>query len=187
MLASRWLVIPCVCSLVAMPTISRAQASDSLKKEADNFVHDVLRALLGPNWNLFAHGGFTTSDRFLLQQAVNPVDGQRALESSHGFNVGGGAGVDILLRMGFRATYTFTSSDLRFRTDNGNGSDALDVDDVGTLKTHAAALEVIRYMLPARAAFTCAGSDPTSCKAARADSRQWSLLTKLTYPSSIRS
>ena len=148
---SRWLVVALICSLLALPRTSDAQAIDSIKAEAKDFVKDVLGALLGPNWNLFAHGGFATTDRFLLQRAVNTIDEKRALQSSTGYNVGLGAGVDILLRMGFRASYTFTSSDLNFRTDNGNGSDALDIDDVGRVRTHTAALEVMRYMLPTRA------------------------------------
>ena len=73
-----------------------------------------------------------------------------------------GAGVDILLRMGFRASYTFTSNKLNFTTDNGDGSDALNMDDVGTIKTHTATIEVMRYMLPAGA---------TSLRTARSGSR----------------
>lgn len=158
MTKSRWLVVALSCSLVATPTISKAQAADSTKEQAQDFVHDVLRALLGPNWNLFAHGGVTTDDRFLLQRAVNPIDGERALQSATGFAIGGGAGVDILVRMGFRASYTYTSRDLNFKTNNGNGSNALNIDDVGTLKTHTAALEVMRYMLPTRAAINPYGT-----------------------------
>jgi hypothetical protein len=156
-----WLVAALICSFVVTPTISKAQAPDSttgrLKEHADDFVHDVLRSLLGPNWNVFAHGGFTTTDRFLLQ-VVNPVQGERALESSTGYNIGVGAGVDVLLRMGFRASYTFTSNKLNFNTDNGDGSNALDMDDVAKVKTHTATLEVMRYMLPARAAINPYGT-----------------------------
>jgi len=158
MATSRWLVVPLICSLVAVPTISRAQAPNAPKEEPQDFVRDVLRGLIGPNWNLFAHIGTTTDDRFLLQRAVDPVDGERALRTSTGFNIGGGAGVDILPRMGLRASYTFRRSDLNFRTDNGDGSDALNIDDVGTLKTHTATLEVMRYMLPVRSALTPYGT-----------------------------
>jgi len=158
MLKSRWLVVALICSLVAKPTISKAQVADSTKEHAQDFVHDVLRALLGPNWNLFAQGGVTTSDRFLLQQAVNPSDGQRSLQSATGFSIGGGAGVDILLRTGFRVSYTYASSDLNFRTNNGTGSKALNIDNVGTLKSQTLALDVVRYMLPTRAAITPYGS-----------------------------
>jgi len=158
MLKTRWLVVALICSLVAKPTISRAQVSDSTKEHAQDFVHDVLRALLGPNWNLFAHGGVTTGERFLLQQAVNPSDGQRSLQSATGFDIGGGAGVDVLLRTGFRISYTYASSNLNFRTNNGDGSKALNIDDVGTLKAQTLALEVMRYMLPTHAAINPYGS-----------------------------
>jgi hypothetical protein len=155
---SRWLVVALLCPLVALPTTSSAQAKDSLKAEAQDFVHDVLHALIGPHWNVFAQGGFATGERFVLQRAANTVDGQRALEPSTGFNIGIGAGADILLRMGVRANYTFASNGLSFKTDDGTGSNALNIDDVGTLKTHTLALEVMRYMLPSRSVFTPYGT-----------------------------
>ena len=151
---SRWLAAALICSL-AIPEASNAQTTGAPKEQAENFTQDVLGGLTRGSWNLFLHGGFTGDERFVLQRAANPLDGERALRSGTGFNFGGGAGVDVLLRMGFRATYTFTSSDLSFRTDNGDGSDALDIEDVGTLKWHTAGLEVVRYMLP-----TTAGINP---------------------------
>jgi hypothetical protein len=155
---SRLLVLASICSLVAVPTITNAQV-DSTKEQAQEFVHDVLRALMiVPNWNVSLHGGFSTSDRFVLQRAANTIDGQRALNSSTGFNIGFGAGADILLRMGFRANYTFSSSGLNFKTDDGTGSNGLNVDNVGTVKTHTVALEVMRYMLPSRSAITPYGT-----------------------------
>ena len=155
---SRWLVPALICSLVAMPTISNAQAADSTKEQAQNFGHDVLKALFGPNKNLFVNGGFTRGDRFVLQQAVPAALGERSLEGATGYNVGGGVGVDFLARQGLRLSYTFSSRNLNFKTNNGNGSDALDIDDVGRLKSHTATLEVMRYMLPARARFTPYGT-----------------------------
>ena len=151
MLKSRPLVAALICSLVAMPAISNAQAADSTKDQAEDFAHDVLHALLGPNRNVFLQGGFTSGDRFVLQQAANTIAGERALWASTGYNVGFGVGVDFLLRQGLRASYTFSSRGLNFKTNNGNGSDALDIDGVGTLKSNTATLEVMRYMLPTRA------------------------------------
>ena len=150
MLKSRWLVVALIGSLVATPTISKAQV-DSTKTQATDFVRDVLRALLGPNWNAFLQGGANHSERYLLQQAPNPADGLRSLKTAVGWSVGGGAGVDILLRTGFRASYTYTSSKLNFRTDNGTGSTALNIDDVGKLKSQTLTLELMHYMLPWRA------------------------------------
>lgn len=154
---SRWLTVALFCSFVATPAVSRAQA-DTTKAEAQDFVRDVLKALIGPHWNVFAHGGFATGDRFVLQHADNTIDGQRALQPAVGYNVGVGAGVDILLRMGFRFNYTFTSNKLNFKTNNGDGSEALNIDDVGTVKSNTIALEVMRYMLPSRARITPYGT-----------------------------
>lgn len=158
---SRWLAVALICSLVALPRISKAQADSTrgqVKEEAQDFVHDVLRAMLGPNWNLFANGGLTTGERYQLQQAVPASDGELALKSATGFEFGAGAGVDILLRTGFRIGYTYSSRNLNFKTNNGNGSDALNVNDVGTLKSNTIALEVMRYMLPSGAAITPYGT-----------------------------
>ena len=155
---SRWLVSAVVCSLVAMPMSSNAQAPDTLTDQPQNFMRDVVGHLFGPHWNMFLHSGWTTSDRLVLQQAAAPVDAQRSLETSSGFNVGGGAGVDILAHMGLRFNYTYTSSDLNFKTDHGNGANTLDINGVGTLQSHTIALEVMRYMLPARAAFNPYGT-----------------------------
>lgn len=151
MLKSRWPLVVLIGSLAAAPAISMAQAPDSTRDNPQDFVRDVLRAVLGPNWNLFALGGVTTSDRYLLEQVVNPVVGQRSLESGTGWSVGGGAGVDILLRTGLRASYTYASSNLNYRTNDGDGSKALNVDDLGALKAQTLAVELIHYMLPWRA------------------------------------
>ena len=43
---------------------------------------------------------------------------------------------------------------MNYRTDNGTGSDALNINDVGRLKSNTVSLEVMRYMLPSRAAIT---------------------------------
>src|SRR5690349_13111361 len=110
---SRWLLVASMmCSLGIAPTISYAQATGQQKEQASDFMKDVLGGLWGPNWNAFLHAGLNTNDRYLLQHAVNPIDGERALNSANGLNVGLGAGVDILLRMGFRASYTYSSSNL---------------------------------------------------------------------------
>jgi len=154
---SRALVVALLCSLVALPTSSNAQAPDSTKEDVQNF-HELLKALVGPHWNLFADGGFTRGSRYSLQRAANTVDGQRALTSATGYNVGLGGGIDVLLRMGLRASYTFASNNLNFKTDDGNGSDVLDIDDVGTLRSQTVELEVMRYMLPSRSAITPYGT-----------------------------
>jgi hypothetical protein len=135
---------------VAAPTTSNAQAT----QDAENGVTNLFRALFGPNWNLFAHGGLSTNGRFMLQDATAIGGGQRALKTEDAFNVGIGAGVDLLPRTGFRLSYTFMSSDLVFRTDKGDGSELFDVDDGGTLQGHTAAIELVRFMLPPQSFIT---------------------------------
>lgn len=146
---------PIVCGaliLAAAPTHAHAQ----LKENAEDFVKDVLWALFGPNWNLSAHAGTSNHGRFMLQRV--PTGGgavsERVLRAEGGFSVGVGAGVDILLRAGARIGYTYSSTNLVFRTDNGDGSGLLDVDDAGQMKSHAISFEIMRYLLPAQAPIT---------------------------------
>jgi opacity protein-like surface antigen len=148
----RWLVVGVICAFSAAPIPMDAQARD----EEEISGRDVMRTIFGPNWNLFGSGGLSTSGRLLLQRQVG--GGERALKGENGFNLGAGAGVDVLPRVGLRLSYTYTSSDLAFRTDNGDGSNALDIEDVGKLRSHVATIEVIRYMLRSRAPITPYGS-----------------------------
>jgi opacity protein-like surface antigen len=140
------LVAGAIASFAVAPTTARAQNGN----DNDETIRNLFSALFGPNWNVFAHGGASTNGRFLLQGPVAPSGGQRALRADNSFNVGAGAGVDLLPRVGVRLSYTYTDSDLSYRTDDGDGSEVLDVDDTGALRSHIAAIEIIRYMFPAR-------------------------------------
>jgi hypothetical protein len=163
MLKTRCLVFSLCCSLIAVATRARAQATDTTRKETENFVRDLIRGLVGPNWNVFAHGGVATSERFLLQQAVDPADGKRSLQTATGYNVGGGVGVDALLHLGLRASFTFSSNNMNFRTDNGDGSNALNMNDVARLKSYTGTVEAMRYMLTSRAPISPYGSLGLQC------------------------
>lgn len=136
----------------------KAQAADTTKKESENLVRDLIRGLALPNWNLFVNGGATTSERYRLQQAVDPSAGERSLQTATGYNVGGGVGVDVFLHLGLRASYNFSSANMNFRTNNGNGSNALNIDDVARLKANTVTLETMRYMLTSRAPISPYGS-----------------------------
>jgi hypothetical protein len=139
-------------SVSLLPTSLLAQRGRS----ADENAHDVLSSVFGPNWNLSVHAGSNNHGRFLLQRATlaGGAGGERVLRSHEGFTVGLGAGVDILLHTGVRFGYTYGSTDLVFRTDVGNGSEVLDVDDVGKLESHSVSVELLRYMLPSTASVT---------------------------------
>ena len=142
------------CWLALAPNFSAAQQTAN-KEKTEEYVKDALWGLFGPNWNLSVHGGFSNTGRFLLQRAdIAGVSVERALSSESGWNVGGSIGVDILLRVGARLNYTYGSADLAFDTDDGNGSTGGDLDDLGRIQTHLASIELLRYLLPSRAAIT---------------------------------
>jgi hypothetical protein len=124
--------------------------------EPEDFVRDVLGAILGPNWNVSIHGGFTRHGTFLLQRpaAATSADQERAVRTAGGYDVGAAAGVDFLLRTGLRLSYTFASADLAFKDYSGDDSELLDRDELGTLQSHLAAVEIIRYMLPPSVSIT---------------------------------
>ena len=145
-----------VTSLALIPAHSFGQQ----KEDPEDFNRDIVRAFLHSSWNVYLHGGLTNHSRFMLQRPgpAIPGAGERALRSEGGYNVGLGAGVDILLRTGFRMSYTYSSNDLEFRTDNGDDSFDLDVSDVASLNSHVVSAEIVRYMLPARSGFTPYGS-----------------------------
>ena len=146
---SRWIVVGLLCTLAAVPMAAHAQRTlDPDEAEA------TFWGLFGPNWNLFAHAGSMTGGQFLLEQSGTIPSGERALRSADAFSFGGGVGVDLLPRMGWRLDFTYASSDLQYRTDIGNGSRAFDVDDLATLSSYVLSVEILRYMLPATSAIT---------------------------------
>jgi opacity protein-like surface antigen len=134
--------------LAAAPAVTAAQQDSN----SGNFVK--------PNWNLFVHGGYSNHGRLVLQRAVTTVPGagERALRGDGGFNVGGGLGVDFLTRAGLRLSYTYASTDLAFRQDDGDDSELLDVEDVGKLRSHVVSLEAVRFILNPRSAVAPYGS-----------------------------
>jgi opacity protein-like surface antigen len=140
--------------------IAPASGHAQRKETADDFGNDVLGAIFGSQWNVFLHAGTNSHGRFLLQRVPigNGATGERKLRTHGGYTVGGGVGVDILQRTSLRFEYIYGDADLAFRTDIGNGSEQLDVDDLGRMETHALSAEILRYMLPSRAAFTPYGT-----------------------------
>jgi opacity protein-like surface antigen len=154
MMKAHWLLVGIACSSVVLSADAEAQGAN----DGEDLTRDVLRAILGPDWNLFVHGGLTTNGRFVLQRPAATPLRERALSGGDGFNIGVGVGVDILPRVGWRGSYTYSESDLEFRSDDGDGSSTLDLDDVGFLQTHFATLEIVRYVLPTQASITPYGS-----------------------------
>jgi len=140
----RWWITAMIALLLATPV------SAQTKDEPDDFVRDVLKAFLTPNYNVFINTGMNTNGRFLLQGPIGPTGGERSLQGNNGFGAGIGVGMDYLLRAGVRLTYTYNTSDLVFRTNNGDGSTNLNADDLSRVHSNILAAELMRYMLPAR-------------------------------------
>ena len=148
MRVTRWLIGVLICFLTAVAPRQMAAQTDGRDK-AEDFVKDVLGSVFGPNWNLAVHGGYSSHGRFLLQRVATPTgDHERALSTSGGFNIGGGVGLDFLPLVGARLNYTYSTADLSFRDDNGDGSTLLDVDAVGQIESHVVTGELMRYMFP---------------------------------------
>ena len=135
-----------------------AASAGAQEQPQDGRVSDVVGAILNPTWNAFISGGGGTTGRFLLQRTGGVFAGERTLRRSDAFTVGVGGGMDFFLRSGVRASYSFSAADMKFRTDNGDGSEDLDFEDSSSLQNHILSAEVIRYMLPSRAPITPYGS-----------------------------
>jgi hypothetical protein len=149
---TQWLVTALLCSAVMVPAKLAAQEIDreKVKAEVKEDVKEAVKSIFGPHWKLFVHGGLSSQGRMVVQRSpiILPPNGERALNGDQSYNFGGGAAVDFLVHVGLRVSYTYSSMDLAFREDDGNGSRALDVDNVGRLRSHIAALEFVRYMFP---------------------------------------
>jgi hypothetical protein len=127
-------------------TVGAAVPASAQRAPADsNFVKMLFSALFSPNWTVYANAGAATSGRMLLQTVTG---GQRSLRAEPGFTAGGGAGVDLLPRAGFRINYAYAKHNLEFRDDNGTGSSALDLDDIGSMNRNTVSLEGVTYMFP---------------------------------------
>jgi len=144
-------------ALLSLNVVAPAGAAAQEKEEAEDFMKDVVKGIFGPNWNMYLHGGVSAGSRFLLQRPVG-VAGEQSVETSTGYNIGIGGGGDYLLRQGYRFYYLYSNNDLKFRTNNGDGSSALDVNTNAKLHSNTIGLELMRYLLPSRATITPYGT-----------------------------
>jgi opacity protein-like surface antigen len=142
--------------LSAVLVLPVAGQEEQVKEDAEDFARDIIGAVFHTSWYAELHGGYTNIGRIMLQRAFTPggFEGERALRGSGGYALGLNAGVNLLLRTGLRIGYTYSATDLSFRTDIGNGSSIFDIDDLSTMSNNTVALEVVRYLLPARSKLT---------------------------------
>lgn len=122
----------------ATPVLAQAPAEE-------NIFRTFLSRLFGPAWDVQVNVGAARTGRFLLQDVVG---GQRELTGGGAWSFGLGGGFNLLPRVGFRLGYNYSNADLKYRDENGTGSNALDIDDFANIKRHLATLEIIRFTLP---------------------------------------
>jgi hypothetical protein len=135
--------------LVLVLAAAPMKASAQLKEKAED-VNDILHALLHPRWSLGVSGGFRNDGRFLLQQLPGtPTDlFQRELTTKNGWNVGGQVEIDLLTLLALRLGYTYTRSDLVYRSDAGTGTEFFDSGTLANLHTNSVSLAFTRYIIP---------------------------------------
>lgn len=126
---------------VALP--ARAQSTTN-----DHYVTDILDALTSPSrWSFSGNVATSKFESFLLQ---NTAGGERAVRGDRAFGFGLGAGFDVDDKLGVRLGWAQTNTGMEFRDYNGTGSNALDVDEIGHLKTNIASLDVVHYFVGSR-------------------------------------
>jgi hypothetical protein len=143
-------------ALVVSVTFAPINLHAQQEKKSANDQDDIPSAFSRARWSVHLDAGSNKHGRFILQNVAlgGGGTGQRQLRADQGYSLGIGGGVDFLGQTGLRFGYSYGASDLRFRTDIGDGSELLDDDDVGQMQTHTGSIEVIRYMLRSTASVT---------------------------------
>jgi opacity protein-like surface antigen len=114
----------------------------------DAYVTDMVTALTDASrWSLSGNLATNRYGTFLMQ---NVEGGERALRGDNHFGWGLGAGFDITDKLGLRLGWTYTNTNMQFKDYSGGGSDFLDSDDLGKLKSNIAALDVVHYFVGSR-------------------------------------
>lgn len=114
----------------------------------DHYVTDFVDALTSPSrWSFSGNIGSNRSEAYLLQ---NTAGGERAVRSQRSFGWGLGAGFDLDDQLGVRLGWSYANAGMEFRDFNGTGSNALDLQDIGQLKSNIASLDVVHYFVGSR-------------------------------------
>jgi len=127
---------------------SPAGAQTTKNSTNDSYVTDIVTSLTdASNWSLSGHLATNRYGTFLMQ---NVPEGERALRGDSHFGWGLAAGYDITDKLGLRLGWTYTNTNMQFKDYSGTGSDLLDSDDLGKLKSNIAALDVVHYFVGSR-------------------------------------
>ena len=142
-LSTRMLALACVAAVA-----SSAGAQSTQNSTNDSYVTDMVTSLTDASrWRLSANLGTNRYGTFLMQ---NVPGGERALRGDSPFGWGLAAGFDITDKLGMRLGWTYTNTNMQFKDYSGTGSDFLDSDDLGKLKSNIAALDVVHYFVGSR-------------------------------------
>ena len=114
----------------------------------DAYVTDMVSSLTDASrWSLSANVATNRYGTFLMQ---NVEGGERALRGDGHFGWGLAAGYDISDKLGLRLGWSYTNTNMQFKDYSGTGSEFLDSDDLGKLKSNIAALDVVHYFVGSR-------------------------------------
>jgi outer membrane protein W len=127
---------------------SPAGAQNTQNTTNDSYVTDMVTSLTDASrWSLAGNLATNRYGTFLTQ---NVPGGERALRGDRHFAWGLAAGYDITDKLGMRLGWTYTNTNMHFEDYSGTGSDLLDSDDLGKLKSNVAALDVVHYFVGSR-------------------------------------
>jgi outer membrane protein W len=126
---------------VASPAGAQSTTNDSYVTEMVSALTDASR------WSLAGNLATSRYGTFLMQ---NTPAGERALRGDRHFSWGLSTGFDVTDKLGLRLGWTYTNTNMKFKDYSGTGSELLDSDDLGKLKSNIAALDVVHYFVGSR-------------------------------------
>jgi opacity protein-like surface antigen len=142
-LSTRMFALACGVALT-----SPAGAQNTQNTTNDSYVTDMVTSLTDASrWSLAGNLGTNRYGTFLMQSVP---EGERALRGDRHFAWGLAAGYDITDKLGLRLGWTYTNTNMQFEDYSGTGSDLLDSEDLGKLKSNVAALDVVHYFVGSR-------------------------------------
>jgi opacity protein-like surface antigen len=137
------LALACVAAVA-----SSAGAQSTQNSTNDSYVTDMVTSLTDASrWSLSGNLATNRYGTFLMQ---NVPGGERALRGDSPFGWGLAAGFDITDKLGVRLGWTYTNTTMQFKDYSGTGSNFLDSDDLGKLKSNVAALDIVHYFVGSR-------------------------------------
>ena len=139
-LGTRMLVVAC--------GVMAASSAGAQNTTNDAYVTDMVESLTDASrWSLAGNVATSRYGTFLMQ---NVPGGERSLRGERSVGWGLAAGFDITDQLGLRLGWTYTNSNMKFKDFSGSGSELLDSDDLGKLKSNIAALDVVHYFVGSR-------------------------------------